>query len=85
MYKGKTNYWIAVLFILAGVVVGGFLGEYLGRISFLAWLNYGKSFGITNPLKIDLGVIALQFGLTIRFTIAGIIGIAIAVFAFRKF
>ncbi|MBQ3567839.1 MAG: DUF4321 domain-containing protein, partial [Anaerotignum sp.] len=33
---------------------------------------------------LDLGVRTLQFGLTIRFTIAGIIGIVLAFFIYRK-
>jgi hypothetical protein len=33
---------------------------------------------------LDLGVLTLQFGLTIRFTIAGIIGIILAFFIYRK-
>ena len=85
MRKSNTNYWLAILFLLAGVVIGGFIGTYLGKIPFLSWLNYGANFGITNPLTHDLGVLVLQFGLSIRYTIAGIIGILIALFAFRKF
>lgn len=85
MRKNNSNYWLAVLFILAGVVIGAFIGEYLGRIPFLSWLDYGANFGITDPFTLDLGVLVLRFGLTIRFTIAGIIGILIAIFAFRKF
>ncbi|MBQ5881561.1 MAG: DUF4321 domain-containing protein, partial [Bacteroidales bacterium] len=37
-----------------------------------------KSFGLSNPLTLDLGVLVLTFGLTIKFTIASIIGIVIA-------
>ncbi len=85
MNRAKSNYWIAVLFLLAGVVLGGFIGEYLGRIPFLSWLNYGSTFGLTDPFTLDLGVLVLQFALSIRFTIAGIIGIFIAIFAYRKF
>ena len=85
MIKSGGNFWIAVLFILAGVVIGGFIGTYLGGIPVLSWLNYGANFGITNPLTLDLGVLVLQFGLSIRFTIAGIIGMLIAIFAYKKF
>ncbi len=85
MNKSRGNYWLAILFILAGVVIGGFIGTYLGGIPFLSWLNYGANFGITSPLTLDLGVLVLQFGLSIRFTIAGIIGILIAIFVYRKF
>jgi len=85
MNKSRGNYWLAILFILAGVVIGGFIGTYLGGIPFLSWLNYGANFGITNPLTLDLGVLVLTFGLSIRFTIAGIIGILIAIFVYRKF
>ena len=76
--------WVLVLLVLAGVVLGGFIGETLGSISFLSWLGYGKQFGLTSPIVLDMGVLALNFGITIKFTIAGILGIILAVFIYRK-
>lgn len=82
--RSSQNIWVLLLLLLAGVVLGGFIGSALGDVSFLSWLNYGSSFGLTSPLVLDLGVLTLQFGLTIRFTIAGIIGIVLAFFICRK-
>ena len=80
---GKID-WVLMLLILAGVVLGGFVGETVGSVPFLQWLGYGKQFGLTSPLVLDLGVLVLNFGITVKFTIAGIIGIILAVFIYRK-
>ena len=82
--RSSQNIWVLVLLMLAGVVLGGFIGNALGGISALSWLGYGNSFGLSSPLVLDLGVLTLQFGLTIRFTIAGIIGIVLAFLIYRK-
>ena len=82
--KSSQNIWVLILLMLAGVVLGGFICSALGGNSALSWLNYGSSFGLSSPLVLDLGVLTLQFGLTIRFTIAGIIGIILAFFIYRK-
>ncbi|MFI3173614.1 MAG: DUF4321 domain-containing protein [Bacillota bacterium] len=83
-HNGKSN-WVLLLLMLAGVVIGGFLGELLGKLPYFSWLGYGQTFGFIEPLVLDLGVLALQFGLTIRFSIGGIIGILIAFILYRKF
>ncbi len=83
--KGRTqNIWILILLLLAGVVLGGFISQALGGIPALRWLSYGSTFGISSPLVLDLGVLTLQFGFTVRFTIAGILGIILAFFIYRK-
>ena len=83
--KGQAqNVWVFLLFLLAGIVLGGFLGSLVGNFSSLSWLNYGSKFGIPTPLVIDIGVLNLQFGFTIRFTVAGILGMIAAIFAYRK-
>lgn len=84
MFKGSKSPLALILLILAGVVLGGFIGEYLGGISYLSWLGFGRQFGLTSPLVLDLGVLKLTFALTIRFTIAGIIGILLAFLIYRK-
>ena len=38
--KGKG--WICVLFILAGLVIGGLIGNLASGIDFLWWLSYGQ-------------------------------------------
>ena len=79
----NKNYWVLLLLVLAGVVLGGFLGELASNVSFLSWLSYGQSFGLHKPLVLDLGILVLTFGLTIKITIARIIGILIAILIYR--
>ena len=71
------------LLLLAGIVFGGFLGEATKSISLLSWLNFGQSFGLDTPLVLNLGVLVITFGLTIRITMASIIGVAIALLIYR--
>ena len=52
-FKGK-NGWTFVLFILIGFVLGSFIGDALGGISWLSWLQYGYTFGV-DPTTLELG------------------------------
>lgn len=79
----SKNSWVLLLMILSGIVLGGFIGEMAEGIPFLSWLNFGESFGLKNPLVLNLGILVITFGLTIRITMASIIGVIIAVLAYR--
>lgn len=81
--KNKSA-WLLILFMLAGIVVGGLIGEFASGFDFLWWLGYGQSFGLTAPLTLDLSIIALTIGVQFKINIASIIGIAIALFIYRK-
>ena len=71
----RKNNWACFLLILAGVVIGGVIGNLFPD----SWLNYGQTFGLSQPLVLDFGILCLTFGLTIKITIASIIGIAIGI------
>lgn len=79
---GKNN-WALLIMILAGVVLGGFIGKLASGISALSWLDYGQKFGLSQPVVLDLGILVLTFGLTIKITIAGILGIVLAIIIYR--
>ena len=78
MRSAGKNYWALALLILAGIVLGSFLAVLTAGVPWLSWLSFGQTFGVQNPIVLDLGVIVLTFGLTIKITIASIIGIIIA-------
>jgi hypothetical protein len=69
--------------VLAGIVIGGFIGQLASGVSALSWLNYGQTFGLSDPLVLDLGILVLTFALTIKITIAGILGIVLAIVIYR--
>lgn len=80
---GSKNTWALFLMMLVGVVLGGFIGILAAKVSWLGWLSYGQSFGLQNPIVLDLGLLVLTFGLNIKITIAGIIGVIIAIIIYR--
>ena len=77
------NFWILLIMLLAGIVLGGFMGQMAEGISWLCWLNFGQSFGLDSPLVINFGILVITFGLTIKITMASIIGVAIALIIYR--
>ena len=84
MKTRDKSIWILILFVLAGIVVGGLLGQFAAGVDFLWWLGYGESFGLAQPVVLDLNIISLTFGVQFKLNIASIIGIAIALFIYRK-
>lgn len=65
--------------VLIGFVIGTFIGTYFDG----TFLNFGQTFGLTNPVELDLGFIILTFGLRIRITIASVVGVIIAFVVYR--
>lgn len=85
----RKNGVVFTLLMLAGVVIGGFLGYLTRDISWLSWLNYGQEFGLGSPdgsgaLQLNIGVIILTFGLSIKISIASIIGVIISMFIYSR-
>lgn len=80
---GTKNGWVLLLLMLAGIVVGGFIGTLTQNIASLSWLNYGQSFGLDSPIVLNLGILIITFGLNIKITIASIIGLILAGVIYR--
>ena len=84
MATREKNIWILLVFILSGIVVGGLLGNLAGQVDFLWWLSYGETFGLSEPITLDLQVIQLTFGLMFEINISSIIGMVLAIFIYKK-
>ena len=49
------------------------MGSLAQSVAWLDWLNYGQTFGLQNPIVLELGILVLTFGLTIKMVLFGII------------
>ena len=84
MATKEKNIWVLLVFVVSGIVVGGLIGEISSSVDFLWWLAYGNSFGLTNPVTLDLSVITLTLGLSFKLNIASILGMFLAILIYRK-
>ena len=80
---GSKNAWALFLLILTGIVLGGFIGMLAEAVPALSWLAYGQSFGLDEPIILNLGLLVVTFGLTIKITIASIIGVILSIIIYR--
>lgn len=80
---GGKNSWALFLLMLAGIVLGGFIGTLTADMPGFSWLNYGQSFGFDNPIVLNLGILVITFALNIKITIASIIGLVISAIIYR--
>lgn len=84
MATKEKNFWIFLVFMLSGLVLGGLLGELAKKVDFLWWIAYGQEFGLAEPIVLDLSVLKISFGCMFKINIASIIGMIIAIFWYRK-
>ncbi|ONI43619.1 hypothetical protein AN640_06240 [Candidatus Epulonipiscium fishelsonii] len=78
------NKWRLLLWMLAGLTFGNFIGEICKPISFLAFLSFGQSFGIANPVELNLGFLLISFKFQLYITLIGIIGMALGVVIYKR-
>lgn len=79
MRKGNSVYLI--LLLLTSVIIGTILGKAFS--GYLPVLNYGESIGF-GPATLDLSIFTLTFGFNASLTVAGIIGIIVAIIVYQK-
>lgn len=84
MATREKNIWLLLVFLLAGLVVGGLLGKLAAGVPWLWWLSYEEQFGLQTPLVLDLSVAKLTFGLMFNINVSSIIGMILAVFIYKK-
>lgn len=80
MRKGGNSIYL-VLLLLTSTIIGTILGKALS--GYLPILNYGESIGF-GPATLDLNIFTLTFGFNAKLTVAGILGILIAIIAYKK-
>ena len=78
------SFWILLIFILSGLVIGGLLGDLASSVNGLWWLSFGQEFGLESTFVLDLSILSITFAFSIKINIASIIGMAIAIFIYRK-
>ncbi len=57
---GSKNAWALFLFMLTGIVLGGFIGMLAEGVPALSWLGYGQAFGLEEPIVLNLGILAFS-------------------------
>ena len=84
------NLGVVLLIMMAGLVVGFFLGELIvdasaniAAISWLGFLGYSRSFGIDN-FAVDLMVLRFNFGIRLNFSIMGVICMFLFMFLYVR-
>ena len=84
MATKEKNIWVLLIFMLSGLVIGGLLGELASKVDWLWWLSYSQTFGLDNPIVLDLSVVKITFALMFKINVASIIGLLLAVFVYKK-
>ncbi len=79
----RGPWWILLLIILAGAMLGSILAESLGQFTYLAPLGHNITVGITPPVTLDLRILAVTLGFSLRLNLAVVLGIIAAVLLFR--
>jgi len=79
--RGKSG-WTLLFLLLVGLILGGFVGDLLGR--FFKELSYAQVIGMNNPLALDLNFLKFSFMLTFKINIGTVIGLVLAIYSYYK-
>ena len=74
----KGRFWLNLFLILVGVVIGSMVAEMTVGISWLKWLSYGLEFGTESPFILNLSLLRLTFGISVKITVSMILFISLS-------
>lgn len=88
MPKGGLQFWHLVVIVLLAAMLGTALGDILGNLfadgPIGQLLAAGVQVGTTAPWSLDIKVLQLTLGLSLRFTVLGTLGAGVALIVFFR-
>jgi ABC-type dipeptide/oligopeptide/nickel transport system permease subunit len=79
---------VLLVILILGALIGSVIGEviaYLAPGGFLENVfSRGVNPGLSEPAKLDLRVLTLTFGFTVKINLASLLGIVLALLIYRK-
>ena len=88
MPKGGLQFWHLVVIVLLAAMLGTALGDILGSVfgdgQVGRLLSASVQVGTTEPWNLDIKVLQLTLGLSLRFTVLGTIGAVVALIVFFR-
>ena len=88
MPKGGLQFWHLVVIVLLAAMLGTALGDILGKVvpdgPIERLLEAGVQVGTAAPWTLDIKVLQLTLGLSLRFTVLGTIGAGVALVVFFR-
>ena len=81
--RGHSPWWILVVIVIAGAMLGSVLANAVGQFTYLSWLGRSLTLGVTPPVVIDLHVLTVTVGILVRLNLAVLLGILVAAYVFR--
>ncbi len=88
MAKKMDSVAVLLVILILGALIGSVIGEVIGAVApggFLAAVfTKGINPGIAPPAVLDLKVLTLTLGVTMRLNLASGLGIALALLVYRK-
>lgn len=79
----REPWWILVLVLVAGAMLGSVFADAIGQFTYLAPLGHSVAVGVDPPVTLDLRVATLTLGATVRLNLAIVLGIIAAFYVFR--
>lgn len=79
----RDPWWIFIVVVVAGAMLGSVVADALGQFTYLAPLGHSVAVGVDPPVTLDLRVLTLTLGFVVRLNLATVLGIIAAVFVFR--
>lgn len=88
MAKKTDSIVVMLVVLILGALIGSVIGEIIGELApdgyVAAIFAKGITPGITPPAVLDLKVLTLTFGVTMRINLASVLGIALALVISRR-
>ena len=88
MAKGKAQWAMLVLVLLLGLLAGTIVGEIVARMlpegAVRDFFGSSREVGLREPLRLDLGAVALVLGAVVRVNLVGILGMIAAGLAYYR-
>ncbi len=79
---------VLLVIIILGALIGSVLGEVIATLAPGGWLekifSKGINPGLTPPAVLDLKVLTLTVGFTVKVTLSSLLGIVLALLIYRK-